>query len=156
MIPFGGVLLMPRLIGTKTFGCEHQLGLKEGRHSSLRTRLPAHLVQVHAVSIQLGKPPPSQGCSTAHSSPEDSHTDNSRIAARLHRFTSAPVKIPVSSPGQQAGQTTHYTAEFHGTDPPGSNVKARAGQADDPRQPAQRHQGQIVPDRSGGLLVVME
>jgi len=44
------------------------------------------------------------------------------------------------------------TWEYHRTNPPGSYLKADARQGEDPRQSAWIHQGQIVPDQSGGLL----
>jgi len=42
--------------------------------------------------------------------------------------------------------------EGRGADPPRSYVKARMRQRGDSRQPSWLHQGQIVPDLSGGLL----
>lgn len=39
-----------------------------------------------------------------------------------------------------------------GTDPPGNCVKVRARQRGGSRQPAQIHQGKLIPDQSGSLL----
>ena len=41
-----------------------------------------------------------------------------------------------------------FAWEDHGADPPGRDVSTH----EEVRQPAQLHQGQIVPDQSGGLL----
>ena len=52
----------------------------------------------------------------------------------------------------QAREPHLHAWEDHRADPPGYHVKAHTRQRGDPRQPAWLHQGQILPDQSGGLL----
>jgi len=52
----------------------------------------------------------------------------------------------------QAGAPHLCAWEDHGADPPRSYVEARMRQRSDSRQTAWLHQGQILPDQSGGLL----
>ena len=62
--------------------------------------------------------------------------------------TRALLSIPVLS-----SESYLCTWEDHGTDPPGWHACSHEEWACVPRQPAQLHQGKVMPNQSGGLLL---